>query len=148
MSTGINPERTLLPVVQAADNFPASPYEQYFPRFNPKTGETYTPFHLTFADYQAHLPPVGYLRPDVLKELLSDERDEDACPWQAHSSAMEEGEGEDLALKVECVFFAEWVVKGGCETMGKVMQGTAEQWRAEGKFPEQLGGGCSFVEHV
>lgn len=146
MSLGISADRSLLPVVMAADSFPASPYEQYFPRFNPKTGETYTPFHLTFEDFQAKLPPVGYLRPHVLKDLLSDERDEQACPWQAHHSTQssgkdgEEDEEMELELKVECVFFASWVVAGGRETMTRVMQESAEKWRSEGKFSDQLDG--------
>jgi len=143
MSSGIDPERTLLPIVLAADNFPASPYDQPYPLFNPTTGERYIPFHLTFADYQANLPPVGYLRPEVINDLLSDERDAETCPWQAHSSASgagEEDEDMELDLKVECVFFADWVVRAGSEEMGRVMQETAIQWRAGGKFPEQLGG--------
>lgn len=131
--------KTLLPVVVAADNFPSSPLTDPYPSRNPTTGERLVPFHLTFADHHAALPPLGYIRQEVLAELEQDEREPTTCPWQFHSSAVAEEDG-DLDLRVECVFFAEWVIEGGSETMGKVMQETAERWREEGKFPGPLGG--------
>lgn len=131
--------KSLLPVVIAADNFPGHLYADYFPTFHPVSGERYVPFHLTFADYQARLPPIGQLRPDVLAELQSDERESESCPWQFHSSA-EDNKDDDLELQVRCAFFADWVVAGGKDMMGKVMQEAAEKWREEGKFPGPLGG--------
>lgn len=48
-----------------------------------------------------------------------------------------------MDLEVKCVFFADWVVQGGKEVMSNVMQDLAERWRGEGKFKENLDGGCS-----
>jgi len=140
-STSKSAQPSLLPVVVAADNFPGHVYADYFPSYHPSLGERYVPFHLTFADYQAQLPAIGQLRPDVLAELQSDERDPETCPWQFHSLA-EDNKDDDLELQVRCVFFADWVIAGGKEMMGKVMQDTAEKWKAEGKFPKPLGGEC------
>lgn len=131
--------KTFLPVVLAADNFPSSPYSDPYPTLNPTTNERLIPFHLTFSDYQAHLPPLGHLRPEVISELQEDEREPTTCPWQFHSTARGE-EDADLTLQVECVFLADWVVQGGSEVIGRVMQDTAEKWRAEGKFSGQLDG--------
>ncbi len=132
-------QRSLLPVILASDNFPSSPLNDPYPSFNPTNGEHFTPFHLTFQDYHNHLPPVGLLRPSILSALLEDDRDPQTCPWQFHSNAVP-GEDEDLELSIKCVFFADWVVKGGKELMSKVMQDTAEKWRDEGKFEGQLKG--------
>lgn len=134
--------RSLLPVVLAADNFPSSPFSDPYPLSNPATGETYTPFHLTFSDYQSQLPPVGLLRPSVLAELQADDRAGNSCPWQFYHSARHGGndEGDDLDLQVECVFFADWVVEGGREAMDRAMKEVAEKWRGEGKFSEPLSG--------
>lgn len=156
--------RSLLPIIAAADNFPAHPGR--FPTSHPLTSERYVPFHLTFSDHQRGLAPVGLLRPDVLAEMLADERDAETCPWQFHHVAVplapldksaETGasdqatpgggsgdrmdvEDEELELQVECVFLADWVVRGGKETMGRVMNETAVRWRDAGKFSEALGG--------
>lgn len=121
--------------------------------------------HLTFSDHQRGLAPVGLLRPAVLGEMLADERDAETCPWQFHhvavplaplvqsadtaasDQAAPSGDGEsmdveemELELQVECVFLADWVVRGGKETMGRVMNETAVRWRDAGKFSEALGG--------
>ncbi len=133
--------RSLLPIILAADNFPSSPKHDPYPLSNPSTKETYTPFHLTFPDFQARLPSVGILRPSVLAELQSDERDDETCPWRFHHSARPSVEDEDeLELEVICVFFADWVVKGGRDEMGRVMKETVETWRDEGKFAPALSG--------
>jgi hypothetical protein len=106
----------------------------------------------------------------VLAEMLADEGDAETCPWQFHHVAVPSGkpidsagsagssraadaeptvrEGEEesmdieeeLELQVECVFLADWVVRGGKETMGRVMNETAVRWRDAGKFGEALGG--------
>lgn len=131
--------RSLLPVVLAADSFPSSPYTHPYPSHHPVTGEIYTPFHLTFHDFQKRLSPIGMLRPQVIAEMQSDERESSLCPWQFHSTARE-GKDEELELKVQCVFLADWVIEGGRETIGKVMQETVERWRDEGKFKGPLGG--------
>jgi hypothetical protein len=137
---------SLLPVVLAADNFPSHPLHDPYPLSHPQSRDIYTPFHLTFSDYQARLPPVGLLRPSVLAELQADSRDGSSCPWQFHSLARpgmgkrEDDEGDELDLEVVCVFFADWVVKGGKRVMGRAMKEVVERWRDEGKFPEPLGG--------
>ena len=129
---------SLLPIVLAADNFPTTSANELFPLYNPQNAEIYTPFHLTLSDYQNHLPPVGLLRPSVLAELQADTRSGTACPWQFHSTlASDKGESH---IQVACVFFADWVVKGGREVMHKVMQEVVERWRVEGKFSEPLTG--------
>lgn len=61
---------TLLPVVQALNTLP-SPYAPW-PTHSPDGKERYIPLHLTFADYQARLPPVGILRPQVVDALQDD----------------------------------------------------------------------------
>ena len=62
--------RSLLSVVQAANNLPEHPNSPY-PTVSPDGTERYVPFHHTFADFQAGLPPIGLLRPAVVRELQS-----------------------------------------------------------------------------
>ena len=133
--------RTLFPIVAAADNFPACSFADPFPTYNKLADEHLIPFHISFQDFQAHLPPVGLLRPGVVSELQADEREPTTCPWQFHHVARPIGEDDDeLQLHVQAVFFADWVVEGGSEVMGRVMQETAERWRSEGKFRGVLDG--------
>ncbi|KAK1926269.1 NUDIX hydrolase domain-like protein [Papiliotrema laurentii] len=131
-------DRSLLPVVMAADNFPSSPLNDPYPVYNPDNGDKYIPFHLTFDDHHK-LPPVGMIRPSVLAAMQEDERDPAICPWQFHSNAIE-GEDDTLELSVQCVFLADWVLEGGRSLITQVMQQTAERWRAEGRFPSELNG--------
>ncbi|KAK4684395.1 hypothetical protein P7C73_g5786, partial [Tremellales sp. Uapishka_1] len=126
---------SLLPVIAAVDNFPSHP--DAYPSFHPTTKEIYTPFHLTFADHLAGLPPVGLLRPNVLTELLSDDRDEKTCPWQFYR---EESAADDGDLVVRCVFFADWVLKDGRSGMSAVIKAVCEAWRDGGKFQAPLSG--------
>jgi hypothetical protein len=149
--------RSLLPIVLAADNFPAFPAATPYPTSHPHTNEPYIPFHLTFLDYQNNLPPVGLLRPHILAELQADPTEEGECPWQFYYEAQSRNPdqtndkdgseqdaemelGSDLELEVRCVFFADWVVKGGKDMITRAMQKTVEKWRHEGKFQEALGG--------
>jgi hypothetical protein len=132
-------DRSLLPVVMAADNFPSSPLNDPYPVYNPDNGDKCIPFHLTFDDHHKRLPPVGMIRPSVLAAMQEDERDPAICPWQFHSNAIE-GEDDTLELSVQCVFLADWVLEGGRSLITQVMQQTAERWRAEGRFPSELNG--------
>jgi hypothetical protein len=142
--------KSLLPIVLAADNFPSSPHDTSYPTSHPTTKEIYIPFHLTFSDYQHHLPPLGLIRPNILAELQSHSGDDTTCPWQFHHTAVDEGDDEELKLEVKCVFFADWVVEEGKEEMGRVIQEVAEKWRGEGKFMEALEGGLFFrqIQHL
>jgi hypothetical protein len=147
--------KSLLSIVEAADNLPAHPLSPY-PTHSADGTERYVPFHLTFADFQASLPPVGLLRPAVVAELQGDYGDGEGCPWQFYLTASTpnpaakgrdvqeemniDEDGEDFDVEVECCFFADWVVNEGSERMGIVMQSQAETWRDEGKFKAQLAG--------
>lgn len=146
---------TLLHIVEASDNLPAHPSSPY-PTHSADGSERYVPFHLTFADFQASLPPIGLLRPSVLAELQADDGEDEGSPWQFYLTATsseddaktgDEGEvmdvdegGEDLDVVVQCCFFADWVIKKGGEEIGQIMQATAEKWRKDGKFKRQLDG--------
>lgn len=145
----------LLTIVQAADNLPAHPTSPY-PTHSADGSERYVPFHITFSDFQAGIPPVGLLRPSVLHELQSDDGGEAGSPWQfylttkpsASTSKLEkktEGmevdeDGEELDVEVQCCFFADWVVQKGGEEMHRCLQQSAERWKKEGKFENQLAG--------
>ncbi|KAI9635984.1 NUDIX hydrolase domain-like protein [Dioszegia hungarica] len=147
--------RSLLSIVEAADNLPAHPSSPY-PTHSPDGTERYVPFHLTFSDFQASLAPVGLLRPTVLAELQADDGQEEGSPWQFYLTASASGSeakqkegnegmevdehGEDLDVEVQCCFFADWVVRQGEEGMSRVMRETAERWKKEGKFAKQLAG--------
>lgn len=145
---------SLLSIVEAADNLPAHPTSPY-PTHSADGSERYVPFHLTFADFQASLPPIGLLRPSVLAELQADDGEEEGSPWQFYLTASSSGtrniteedkenmdvdEGDDLDLEVQCCLFADWVVKRGGEEMGRILQTIADKWRKEGKFEKQLAG--------
>jgi hypothetical protein len=79
---------TLLPVVQALNTLP-SPSAPW-PTHSPDRKERYVPFHLTFADYQARLPPVGILRPQVVDALQDDAAAQERA---ALEKGMQGGEG-------------------------------------------------------
>jgi hypothetical protein len=145
--------RSLLTIVQAADNFPEHAPSPY-PTYSPDGSERYVPFHLTLADFHASLPPVGLLRPAVLVELRADVGGEYGSPWGFYravggSSTMDrmdkkavglDGRGGNAAPEVQCCFFADWVIEQGEEGMGRVVQEAAERWRNEGKFMGKLAG--------
>ena len=143
------------------------------------------PFHLTFADFQAGLPPIGLLRPAGVRELRSQissnegegesegaevDDEGDGNVWQMYitvsepaTSNVENGskrqrvgetqaggvstgreaqaeEGEDLDMRVDCVFFSDWVLTGGPERISSVLADIVGRWKAEGKFPGPLAG--------
>lgn len=141
------------------------------------------PFHLTFADFQAGLPPIGLLRPAVVRELrsqISSNEDEgegaevddeaEGNVWQMYITVSEpatsnvengskrqrvgekqarevgtgqeaqEEEGGDLDMRVDCVFFSDWVLSGGPERISSVLADIVGRWKAEGKFPGPLAG--------
>lgn len=127
--------RSLLSVVAAADNFP--PHGSAYPSAHPVTLETYTPFHLCRADYEASLHPVGLLRPSILIELQAVV---DSSPRKAFEFVDEGKVGADgeFVHVVTAVHFADWVIQEG--KMSEVMNAQAVQWRDEGKFPGPLGG--------
>jgi hypothetical protein len=56
---------TYFDLMSNADNFP---YEAT----SDGHGEFYIPFHLTFQNYEARLPPFGLLRPAVLDQLANE----------------------------------------------------------------------------
>ncbi len=111
---------SLLPVVLAADNFPAC---GSYPTHHPETGEVYVPFHIAPADHAAGLPPVGLLRPEVVESLAGD----------AGYESVHDG-------SLVCVTFAPSVIAGGKEAMNKAIADTAARWRAAGQFTPALAG--------
>ncbi|TXT12471.1 uncharacterized protein COLE_02881 [Cutaneotrichosporon oleaginosum] len=112
---------SLLPVVLAADNFPAC---AAYPSHHPDTGEVYVPFHIAPADHAARLSPVGLLRPAVLAALDGD------AAFVSHRAGN----------AVECVTFAPDVLAGGRQAMDKAIADTAARWRAAGLFTPALAG--------
>lgn len=153
--------RSLLGIVKAADNFPAHPHSP-FPTHSPDGSERYVPFHLTFADYQAGLPPLGLLRPVVLQELQSEDSEDQGIEggnrtpslWQFYSTATaaksgpgdvntsgdEDQDMEQLDLEVQCVFLADWAIRDGGLAIGREIQRIAERWKKDGLFKKQLDG--------
>lgn len=116
------PMSSLLPIVLAADNFPAC---GSYPTHHPGTGELYVPFHVAPSDHAAALPPIGLLRPEVLKALEGD-------------AAYESVRGGDSGIV--CVTFSPNVLAGGREAMDKAIAETAARWRAAGLFKPALDG--------
>ncbi|ORY25161.1 NUDIX hydrolase domain-like protein [Naematelia encephala] len=136
--------RSLLPIIETSDNFP-SDFTSSYPASHPTTGEIYVPFHLSFTDYQANLAPVGLLRPAVVSALRESEYEDDhLCPWSFYLDTHRFNDDDEmdgiLETAVRCVFFADWVLAGGSDLMGKVMRETAERWRKDHLFPGPLGG--------
>ncbi|KAK8845386.1 hypothetical protein IAR55_006099 [Kwoniella newhampshirensis] len=129
--------RSLLSVVQAADNFPSYPLPPSAPP------APYLPFHLTLSDYLAHLPPLGLLRPDVLRQMRAVAEDEEkhgkGALWKFHQGGKPDETGNWVA-KIECVYFHEDVVQGGKDALGKRMAEIVGKWRDEGVFPGPLAG--------
>lgn len=127
--------RSLLSVVATADNFP--PHEGLYPLYHPTTREVYTPFHLSLADYESNLLPVGLIRPLVLLELQVAVHD-----WTrgAFCFVKERKVHHDGAMieVVKAVHFAEWVIQQG--KMTEVMGHLAEKLRSGGKYLPALRG--------
>ncbi|OCF33070.1 hypothetical protein I317_01870 [Kwoniella heveanensis CBS 569] len=134
--------RSLLHVLEAADNFPL--YD--LPPAKPP--KPYVPFHLTLEDYEQGLTPLGLLRPDVLEEMRS--VSEKQKVWKFKEEAYD-GRGKpdetgtwrdasNIKPETTCVFFEEEVVEGGVQGISKVMAEVVGQWKKEGKFPGPLAG--------
>ncbi|WWD22331.1 hypothetical protein CI109_106822 [Kwoniella shandongensis] len=127
--------RSLLSVVEAADVFPSYPLPPSAPP------APYVPFHLTLADHLAHLPPLGLLRPDVLREMKKVVATQSPEPlWEFYEGEGKPDETGNFNRKTECVYFDEKVVEGGKEVLAKRMAEVAQKWREEGVFPLPLGG--------
>ncbi|WVF66391.1 hypothetical protein IAT40_001131 [Kwoniella sp. CBS 6097] len=136
--------RSLLPVVQAADNFPI--YD--LPPAKPP--KPYVPFHLTLRDYQQGLPPLGLLRPDVLEEMKAVSGSGSKGVWRFREEEYsgrgkpdETGTWRDasnIKPEITCVYFDEEVVEGGVEGISKVMADIVGGWKKAGKFPGPLAG--------
>jgi hypothetical protein len=122
--------RSILPIVAAADNFPYLPHtNRWKDARSPPTPEVYIPFYLTAEDQANDVPPVGLIRPEVLKcmkPLFGNDKE----PFKLLST------GTDCVTNGIC--FNDWVVKQG--KVGEVMNEISVKWRDEGKFPGPLGG--------
>lgn len=126
------PQPSLLPLVLAADNFPN--VSEAYPTHHPDTREPYVPFHISSSDFESRLPPVGLLRPAVLRSLL------DANPEGSSQFEFVRKHGEDAYDAIACVAFSPSVLSEGREAMNKAIADTAAQWKREGRFPEALDG--------
>lgn len=158
---------TLLSVVTAADNFPS--FSTSYPLSHPGTNERYVPFHLTFKDYEAGLPAIGLLRPQVLHDLLypsplppptslsatpsdtpsatgteGEVEEKSESPWQAFSTGESDGEGA-YELEVQCVFLADWVLQSGKQGISKVFKTLLGRFNTEGKYRDCLDGEHSLL---
>lgn len=122
------PQVSLLPFVLAADNFPNS--SEPYPTHHPVTKEPYVPFHVSRADYEAALVPVGLIRPEVLR-AIADIENGPACPFE-----LVRPDSKDVV----CVAFAPDVLKGGREAMNKAIADIAARWRSDGLFSACLDG--------
>ena len=144
--------RSLLPVVQAANNVPI-PSGRPYPTHSPDGKERYVPFHLTLADYESKLPPVGLLRPQVVAALQAIEAQNDKeTPdgegvWHFHVTVLlpctvEEGEFEHAETEdvVECVYLSDKVLEGGPEGVSAVFDKTLRRWQDAGEFASLLSG--------
>lgn len=123
--------KSLLPAVAAADNFVYLPHASRWPTFNsPPTPEVYIPLHLSAKDFEAGLPPIGLLRPEVIEAL---------APHSAAGAST-----KPLTLlgtnATEAVCFSADVVKDS--SFGKVLNDLAVQWRNGRRFPGPLDGMC------
>ena len=138
--------RSLISVVAAADNFP--PHEGLYPLYHPTTREVYTPFHLSLADYEYDLLPVGLLRPSVLLELQAEVEEHESSAGTgggAFGFVKERNVHHDGAMveKIKAVHFADWVIKE--KKMTEVMGKLAEKLRSGGKYLPALRGTFTFL---
>ena len=138
--------RSLLPVVQDANDFPPHPHSPY-PTHSPDGSERYVPLHLTLADYHAACPPLGLLRPHVVEELLAHR------PLNVEGQLSELTEAEDAGQeakeakvwqsfgiegRVDCIYFDQAVLKKGPDGISAVMAEMVNQWKRDGKFSKPL----------
>ncbi|ODN97049.1 hypothetical protein I350_08028 [Cryptococcus amylolentus CBS 6273] len=124
--------RSLLPVVLTADNFP----NYALPPAPPPA--PYVPFHLTLADFEHSVYPLGLLRLDVLLEM----RKYNASLVEAGKDAIwgfvDDGKGDESGewtRETKGVYFEEGVAKSGKEAVSRVMKECVEKWKADGLFP-------------
>lgn len=118
---------SILDIINLADNLPSNPGSS-FPKLSPDGYKRYVPFHLSSADFEADITPMGLLRPMVLIEL------------QQSGSNFLVFHKLDKTDEVICVTFGDHVLQQGVDEMGRLLQETAILWRNEGKFLTQLRG--------
>ncbi|KAL0243978.1 hypothetical protein I308_105241 [Cryptococcus tetragattii IND107] len=129
--------KSLLPVVLAADNFP----NYALPPSPPPS--PYVPFHLTLPDYQAHLHPLGLLRPDVVSAMQSYNSSLIEAGKSSIWGFVAEGKGDETGkwqTHILAVYFNENVARQGKDELGKVMKECVESWKKDGLFPGPLAG--------
>lgn len=129
--------KSLLPVVLAADNFP----NYALPPSPPPS--PYVPFHLTLPDYQAHLHPLGLLRPDVVSAMQSYNSSLIEAGKSSIWGFVAEGKGDETGkwqTHILAVYFNENVARQGKDEPGKVMKECVESWKKDGLFPGPLAG--------
>ncbi|WVR03387.1 hypothetical protein IAU60_000378 [Kwoniella sp. DSM 27419] len=129
--------RSLLPVIERVDNFP------YYALPPAPAPTPYVPFHLTLEDHNNHLPPLGLLRQDVLREMQAASKAYEAEAGKPVWRFLEDGKADEAGLwtsRAICVYFEESLVDGGMETLSKVMAQITGRWKKEGKFPGPLAG--------
>lgn len=129
--------KSLLPVVLAADNFP-----NYALPPSPAPSP-YVPFHLTLPDYQAHLHPLGLLRPDVVSAMQSYNSSVIEAGKSSIWGFVAEGKGDEAGkwqTHILAVYFNESVANQGKDELDKVMKECVESWKKDGLFPGPLAG--------
>jgi hypothetical protein len=120
---------SILDIINIADNFPVHP-ESTYPTYSPDGAERYVPFHLTLADFESDIVPMGLLRPQILFEL--------------QKSGIEFLLFHKMACTDEVIYvtFANHALERGGLEMGRLLQEVAMKWKEEGKFQTQLRGKC------
>ncbi|WWC67082.1 uncharacterized protein I206_100989 [Kwoniella pini CBS 10737] len=130
--------RSLLPVVEIADNFPS--YD--LPPSPPPS--PYVPFHLTLEDYQNNLFPLGLLRQDVLREMknTSDQYKDihGEGIWEFQENIGKPDESGIFLHEIICVYFNENILKKGKEGLSEIIANVVKGWKDQGKFPGPLAG--------
>ncbi|WWC57849.1 uncharacterized protein I303_100384 [Kwoniella dejecticola CBS 10117] len=132
--------RSLLPVVEIADNFPS----YNLPPSPPPA--PYVPFHLTLDDYKANFNPLGLLRQDVLREMKGSSDEYRSANkgghgiWEFLEDIGKPDETGDFQHEIVCVYFTEAIVQQGKDGLSRVMAEVVKGWKDQGKFPGPLAG--------
>lgn len=126
---------SLLPLLQALTGFPSNPSHPTpaYPTHSPDRKERYVPFHLTFADYQAGLPPIGVLRPEVVCALQ-----ENAQGQQCRAGGVEVREGDEVGVLWQ-FFMAAYPSERRVPEYGKIADGGDAQQIKGANGPEKEG---------
>lgn len=133
---------SLLDIINIADNLPLQTITPR-PIESPDGSERYVPFHVSHADFNAGIPPMGLLRPQVVYELQEamKERADGFLVFHQESGPTSHSETQDSKpADIICVCFADWAVERGGQEMEKLLQHVVMKWKEEGKFASQLGG--------